>query len=91
MKPERLLLRTAIEPTAPHWQKYELQGIRRWLKAMGNLLSQALCSDREPKVYHRRDRRGHSYLEVYDPTSSQTHQFDTTQEVRVWLEQRYYS
>jgi hypothetical protein len=54
-------------------------------------LINALVGNREPQIFHRRDRQGHSYLEVYDPTSGQVHRFETTQEVRVWLEGRYYN
>jgi hypothetical protein len=86
MKLEDLLpsLRFVHTPTTSivqPWQKASLW--QRWIKA--------LAGDREPRVFHRRDRQGHSYLEVYDPTTRKTHRFDTAQEVRVWLERRYYA
>ena len=63
---------------------------RFWLRTIAQNLVYLLSSDREPKVYHRRDRQGYSYLEVYDPASCKTHIFKTTHDVRVWLERRYY-
>lgn len=75
-----------IEPEIPltFWQKLVRS---RWVSVMKSLMTNHAG---EPKVYHRRDRQGHSYLEVYDPVTKQTHAFDTAHEVRVWLEQRYY-
>jgi hypothetical protein len=71
-----------LTPALHPWKRFGLSDIAQKLV---NLLS----SDREPKVYHRRDRQGYSYLEVYDPTSRKTHTFRTTHEARVWLERRY--
>jgi hypothetical protein len=68
------------QETRTHSQQTTLW--QRWI--------QVLAGNQEPQIFHRRDRQGHSYLEVYDPTSGKTHQFDTTKEVRIWLEQRYY-
>lgn len=72
-----------LAPALRPWKKFGLTEIAQKLVKM-------LSGDREPKVYHRRDRQGYSYLEVYDPTSGKTHAFKTTDEVRVWLERRYY-
>lgn len=76
---------TATDRLAPlrPWKKFGLSEIAQKLVNM-------LCGNREPKVYHRRDRQGYSYLEVYDPTSCKTHTFKTAHEARVWLERRYY-
>jgi hypothetical protein len=49
-----------------------------------------LLDNQEPKIYHRRDRQGHSYLEVHDPKTGQSATFNTAREVRIWLEERYY-
>jgi hypothetical protein len=81
-----LIRATATEELSPAlrpWKRFDLGKIAQKLV---NLLS----SDREPKVYHRRDRQGYSYLEVYDPASCKTHIFKTTHDVRIWLERRYY-
>ncbi len=66
-------------------------GLREIAQKLVSLLSGDRAGDREPTVYHRRDRQGYSYLEVYDPASRKTHTFTTTHEARVWLERRYYS
>jgi hypothetical protein len=67
---------------APGQEKGGKGWAQRWIDA--------LVGNREPRVFHRRDRQGYSYLEVYDPASGKTHYFHTTHEVRVWLERRYY-
>ena len=43
----------------------------------------------EPKVNHRRDSQGNWY-QIYDPKTDQHYAFGTEQEVRQWIEQRYY-
>ncbi|NJR39117.1 MAG: hypothetical protein HC781_10120 [Leptolyngbyaceae cyanobacterium CSU_1_4] len=90
MKQENLLpsIRVAdTEPFIPAVRSWNRVGLREIVQKLVNLLS----GDRQPQVYHRRDRQGHSYLEVYDPTSRKTHTFNTAYEARVWLERRYYS
>lgn len=72
-----------LTPAMRPWERFGLSERAQKLVA-------ALSGDREPKVYHRRDRQGNSYLEVYDPTSRKTHIFQTTHEARVWLEHRHY-
>jgi hypothetical protein len=71
-----------LTPASHPWKRF-------WLSEIAQKLVNLLSSDREPKVYHCRDRQGYSYLEVYDPTSRKTHTFRTTHEARVWLERRY--
>ena len=76
-----------LSPMLRPWKRFGLRGMAQTLVS---LLSIDWAGDREPKVYHRRDRQGYSYLEVYDPTSRKTHIFKTAHEARVWLERRYY-
>lgn len=44
----------------------------------------------EPKIYEKRDGAGNLYFQVYDPIAHQSSTFSTEQEVRIWLDQRYY-
>ena len=44
----------------------------------------------EPKIWQKRDRYGNFYWVVYDPTTGHSSYFSSEQEVRIWLEQRYY-
>ncbi|MBW4514304.1 MAG: hypothetical protein KME11_03670 [Timaviella obliquedivisa GSE-PSE-MK23-08B] len=90
MKLENLLpsiRATSTEHSTPTLRPWKGFGLGEMAQKLVSLLS----GDREPKVYHRRDRQGYSYLEVYDPASRKTHTFKTTHEARVWLERRYYS
>jgi hypothetical protein len=82
---------TDTQPATPASRPWKRFGLREIAQKLVNALSGDRAYDREPKVYHRRDRQGCSYLEVYDPTSRKTHIFKTSHEARVWLERRYYS
>ncbi|NJR55466.1 MAG: hypothetical protein HC768_13400 [Acaryochloris sp. CRU_2_0] len=60
-----------------------------------NKLSQVLVSflegSQEPKVTWKRDRRGYTYFEAYDPMTGKHHHFDSEQSVRIWLDRSRYS
>jgi hypothetical protein len=58
----------------------------RFWKAVSHLLSQTS----EPSVTQKRDRSGHNYFQVYDPMTRKYGEFGSEQEIRAWLEQRYY-
>ncbi len=45
----------------------------------------------EPHVWQRRDRFGQIYWQVYDPIRDRTLTFDSEEEVRYWLDQRFYT
>lgn len=45
----------------------------------------------EPEILHRYNRQGNSYWLVFDPTTRSYSYFSTELEVKIWLEQRYYS
>ncbi len=62
---------------------------KRWNSAW-NFLLNALTSRPEPKIRQECDRFGNQYFTVYDPISNQRQTLSSEQEVRIWLEQRYY-
>jgi hypothetical protein len=49
-----------------------------------------LSGKTEPKIWRKRDRAGNWYFRVFDPVTNLSSTFSSEQEVRVWLEQRYY-
>jgi hypothetical protein len=49
-----------------------------------------LSAPAEPKIRRKHDRHGNTYFRVYDPSTATTHTFTSEQEVRAWLDQRYY-
>ena len=51
---------------------------------------QHLSKSPEPKITQQFDSQGNPFFEIYDPTSKQVFQCQSEQEVRTWLEQRYY-
>lgn len=53
-------------------------------------LVNSLANNSDPKITQRWDKRGNSYYQVYDPTTGITGTFGSEQEIRFWLEQRYY-
>ncbi|MBE9108195.1 hypothetical protein IQ273_02010 [Nodosilinea sp. LEGE 07298] len=44
----------------------------------------------ELKIFTGRDRYGNTYYRVYDVLTQGFHRFESEDEVRIWLEQRYY-
>lgn len=58
----------------------------RFWKALGHILTQPS----EPSIRQKRDRFGHNSFQVYDPMTRKYGEFSSEQEIRVWLEQRYY-
>ena len=60
------------------------------LKQLWNSILDALTRSSEPKIYQKRGYNGNLYFEVYDPIAHQTSTFNSEQEVRIWLDQRYY-
>lgn len=49
-----------------------------------------LSPAQQPQIRSRQNRQGETVWTVYDPASRVNQQFDSEQEVRIWLEQRYY-
>jgi hypothetical protein len=62
---------------------FKLQSV---LSAIWNLVS----SPSEPRVRQRHDRFGQIYFQVYDPATRCSASLHSEQEVRQWLEQRFY-
>ena len=44
----------------------------------------------EPQIVQKSDRHGNSYWQVYDPVSASRCSFGSEQEVKAWLDHRYY-
>ncbi|MCU0565192.1 MAG: hypothetical protein MUF49_01160 [Oculatellaceae cyanobacterium Prado106] len=72
----------SLSKPQPNWRVRLTQQIQAWVEK--------LSRGSEPRIEHGRDRQGHSYLKVYDPLTGKTAYFQSSQEVRIWLEQRYY-
>ncbi|ABB57754.1 hypothetical protein [Synechococcus elongatus] len=51
----------------------------------------SILTTSEPKVSRKYDRAGNLYFVVDDPKSGQRLSLGSEREVRIWLEQRYYS
>ena len=49
-----------------------------------------LIHNSEPIISGRRDFKGTHHYRVYDPVYEKTYRFTSEDEVRIWLEQRYY-
>lgn len=60
-----------------------------YLKDWGMALVNALAPSQEPRVKVIDSANG-SIWKVYDPVSHQSHLFATEDELRIWLEERYY-
>lgn len=60
------------------------------LAAIARSLLQSSYGLAEPSIRMRRDRQGKPYFTAYDPFSQTHHRFTSEQDVRIWLEERYY-
>jgi hypothetical protein len=61
-----------------------------WEKISHWFLS-GITSSSEPRITQTRDPMGELRWHVYDPTTGHKASFSSESEVRVWLDQRYYS
>lgn len=71
-------------------QSQDRAAISRRLSAAIEALLSSFVGSNQPQVRMACDRQGQLYWQVYDPVNRAHHRFDTEDEVRVWLEQRYY-
>lgn len=53
-------------------------------------MTQLLIGSAEPYVWQVRDRCGEQCWHVYDPVTNRSGIFASEEEVRMWLEKRYY-
>lgn len=58
-------------------------------QTVGTWLSQHLCNADEPRVWKTGDRTGQVLWHAYDPLTNKYAAFDSENEIRVWLEERY--
>jgi hypothetical protein len=73
----------AISQTTSNW-KFLVQQLNGLCQALVDFLE----GSQEPKIIWKRDRRGYTYFEVYDPMTEKHHRFDSEQNVRIWLDRR---
>jgi hypothetical protein len=63
---------------------------KRYLHSLGHALVAWLCGSREPHIKVRHNRHSQVLFEVYDPFAQTRHTFYSEQNLRTWLDQRYY-
>ena len=63
-----------------------LKGLAGWVQ----YLQGWLVNSHEPMIEEKCDRDGNRYWQVYDPITQNLRCFDSENDVRIWLEQRYY-
>lgn len=65
-------------------------GTKQHLSAVGTALLTYLCGSADLRVTVKRNYRGNTRFVAYDPVTQQRHTFSSEQELRVWVDQRYY-
>ncbi|NJL49019.1 MAG: hypothetical protein HC929_18115 [Leptolyngbyaceae cyanobacterium SM2_5_2] len=69
-------------------------GVTRLLKQhlhhWGRSLLVWLCPSMSPRITVRRNRQGQTWFLAYDPVDGQHRRFYSEQDLRIWLDQRYY-
>ena len=63
---------------------------KQHLANMGHYLLNLLSGDGSPYILQQLNPEGVDRWSVYDPYSQKEHRFNSEEEVRIWLEQRYY-
>ncbi|NJO42316.1 MAG: hypothetical protein HC865_17235 [Cyanobacteria bacterium RU_5_0] len=59
------------------------------LSALNRLWQTITTINVEPRVWKKHDRYGNVYWRTYDPATDRLAWFDTEEEVRRWIEERY--
>lgn len=78
--PDEVMDPRALWPTLQGWG-------RQFLAVVLNSMS----SSKTYQIWKKTDGIGHTWWYVYDPSTQRTHYFSSENEVRVWIESRYYS
>ena len=60
------------------------------VQLVGKALWNWLISSSDFIISEHRDNHGARYYQVFDPINEKIYQFTSEDEVRIWLEQRYY-
>lgn len=71
-------------------RQMQLSENRSFWNRLWNGLNRILVMNGEPKIEQKLDHQGNTYFRVYDPRTGMTFIFGSEQEVRFWLDQRYY-
>ncbi|MEM9538612.1 MAG: hypothetical protein AAGA60_03775 [Cyanobacteria bacterium P01_E01_bin.42] len=74
----------------PSDRRLNASSLKTKLANLGKSLVNFLAGSTQPRITEDRDRQGNLYFRVYDPCDRSRMMFDSEEELRVWLEQRYY-
>lgn len=90
--PDREQLETLYQIAhAPSLRQRTFSAVTRFVKSVSVSVFEAITRDRsEPIIRCRRNYDGTPLWSVYDPVSRQTFTATSQNEIRAWLEQRYY-
>jgi hypothetical protein len=64
--------------------------IKQIIHRIWHSVTELFAPSSELRVFTGRDRYGNTYYRVYDALTQDFHRFESENEVRIWLEQRYY-
>ncbi len=84
---ERLELLT--DPPKPARRRPAL--VRSWLRALGQWANSLFVNTHEPQIWKIEHSNGREYWKVHDPVTRHTTTLSSEAEVRMWIDQRYYS
>jgi hypothetical protein len=78
----------SFDSSPPNSSAHGLQ-LGRAIKAIGDKIATFLTTGNELHVWTNQ-QHGHVIWHVYDPMTEHKEQFSSEEELRLWLEQRYY-
>jgi hypothetical protein len=80
------LIDMALGKVSPRTKTKKLAVIQQLLKSVFTYFTHPS----EPRIWKKCDRNGNFYFHIYDPVTGQFINLGSEQEVRCWLERRYY-
>jgi hypothetical protein len=83
-------LEAFVAPLSPASATKPQSGNRFSFDRLWEFLLNTLSTSAEPKIHRKYDRHGNLSFRVYDPSTGLRNTFTSEQEVRAWLDQRYY-
>lgn len=87
--PAHLLVGYSVEPNQSKTTLIERPQKSMILSALNRLWQTITTINVEPRVWKKHDRYGNVYWRTYDPATDRLAWFDTEEEVRRWIEERY--
>lgn len=69
----------------------QFEGVSDWFNHTVNAIAHALLGNSDPFIWQKTDRNGNTWWIINDPLTGTRFHAVSEEEVRAWIEQRYYA